>query len=70
MSNRLEKIGKNICKIRKQQQLLQIDLAVTVGIDRAYLSEIENGRTNVSVNVLYAIADALGVPITDFFFED
>ncbi len=70
MSNRLEKIGKNICKIRKQQQLLQIDLAVTVGIDRAYLSEIENGRTNVSVNVLYAIADALGVPITDFFLED
>ena len=70
MSNRLEKIGKNICKIRKQQQLLQIDLAVTVGIDRTYLSEIENGRTNVSVNVLYAIADALGVPITDFFLED
>lgn len=70
MSNRLEKIGKNICKIRKQQQLLQIDLAVTVGIDRAYLSEIENGHTNVSVNVLYAIADALGVPITDFFLED
>ena len=70
MSNRLEKIGKNICKIRKQQQLLQIDLAVTVGIDRAYLSEIENGRTNVSVTVLYAIAAALGVPITDFFLED
>ena len=50
--------------LRKKQNLLQIDLAVMVGIDRAYLSEIENGRTNVSINLLYAIADALNEPIT------
>ncbi|MBR2922031.1 MAG: helix-turn-helix transcriptional regulator [Alphaproteobacteria bacterium] len=50
---------------RKKQNLLQIDLAVIVGIDRAYLSEIENGRTNVSINLLYAIADALKENIAD-----
>ena len=38
-----------------------------VGIDRSYLSEIENGRTNMSVNVLYAIADSLGVDIAELF---
>ena len=70
MSNRLENIGKAICKIRKQQNLLQIDLAVAVGIDRAYLSEIENGRTNVSINILYAIADALNVYIIDILAEN
>ena len=70
MSNRLENIGKAICKIRKQQNLLQIDLAVAVGIDRAYLSEIENGRTNVSINILYAIADALNVSIIDILEEN
>ncbi len=70
MSNRLENIGKAICKIRKQQNLLQIDLAVAVGIDRAYLSEIENGRTNVSINILYAIADALNVSIIDILAEN
>lgn len=69
MDKRLENLGKNIRCIRKQQQLLQIDLAVMVGIDRAYLSEIENGRTNVSVNVLYAIADALNTPIVCLFSE-
>lgn len=40
-----------------------------VGIDRAYLSEIENGKINTSINVLYAIADALNTPITQFFTE-
>ena len=65
MTNRIEHIGKNIKKYRKLQELAQIELAVTVGIDRAYLSEIENGRTNPSINILYAIADALKVDITD-----
>jgi transcriptional regulator with XRE-family HTH domain len=65
LSNRLQIIGSNIRELRKQQNLLQIDLAVMVGIDRAYLSEIENGKTNISINLLYAIADALQVPITN-----
>lgn len=69
MSNRLEHIGRQIRTVRKQQSLSQIDLAVMVGIDRAYLSEIENGHANVTVNILYAIADALNVSITKLFDE-
>lgn len=67
MNNRLKNIGNNIRQIRKQRQVTQIDLAVMIGIDRAYLSEIENGRTNVSLNILYAIADALNIDIIQFF---
>lgn len=67
LNNRLKNIGNNIRQIRKQRQVTQIDLAVMIGIDRAYLSEIENGRTNVSLNILYAIADALNIDIIQFF---
>lgn len=67
MQNRLLTIGKNIQNQRKKQNLTQIELAVAVGIDRAYLSEIENGKANISVNILYAIADALKINIKDFF---
>lgn len=67
LTNRLENIGLNIKKYRKQMKLSQVELAVEVGIDRAYLSEIENGRTNPSVNVLYAIADALKIEIENLF---
>ena len=45
----------------------QIDLAVAVGIDRSYLSEIENGHTNFSIGILCAIADYLEIKIVDFF---
>ncbi|MBE6462685.1 MAG: helix-turn-helix transcriptional regulator [Alphaproteobacteria bacterium] len=67
LQNRLLTIGKNIQNQRKKQNLTQIELAVEVGIDRAYLSEIENGKANISVNILYAIADALHIDIKDFF---
>ena len=63
MTNRLENIGLNIRNYRKQQKLSQVELAIEVGIDRAYLSEIENGRTNPSINILYAVADALKISI-------
>lgn len=65
INNRLETIGQRIQNFRKKQRLSQIELAVEVGIDRSYLSEIENGRTNSSINILYAIADALKIDITD-----
>ena len=65
MINRLENIGLNVRKYRKIAKLSQIELAVEVGIDRSYLSEIENGRTNTSISVLYAIADALNIDIVD-----
>lgn len=70
MKNRLQTLGQNIKNIRKSKQISQIDLAVAVGIDRSYLSEIENGRRNLSVNILYAIADALEVKISDLLSMD
>ena len=70
MANRLENIGLNIRKYRKQMKLSQVDLAVEVGIDRSYLSEIENGRVNPSVNILYAISDSLDIKVVDLFMEN
>ncbi len=67
MTNRLQSIGNKIRQIRKGKNIPQIELAVEIGIDRSYLSEIENGRTNPSINILYAISDALHVNIIEFF---
>ena len=67
MTNRLQNIGNKIRQIRKGKNIPQIELAVEIGIDRSYLSEIENGRTNPAINILYAISDALHVNIIEFF---
>ena len=61
----LKTIGKNIRSFRKKNSMSQIDLAVAVGIDRAYLSEIENGHRNFTIMLLQNLATALSVSLED-----
>jgi transcriptional regulator with XRE-family HTH domain len=60
-------LGTNIRKLRANRELSQEELAYRAGIDRSYLSEIENGHKSVGVMVLDDIAAALEVEITDLF---
>ena len=60
-------IGTNIRKLRTAKALSQEELAFRAQIDRSYLSEIENGYKNLSVNVLDQIAAALDVQIGEMF---
>ena len=60
-------IGTNIRKLRTAKGLSQEELAFRAGIDRSYLSEVENGHKNLSVNVLDQIAAALDLEISKMF---
>lgn len=60
-------LGTNIRRVRADRGLSQEELAHRAGIDRSYLSEIENGHKSVGVVVLDDIAAALEVEITDLF---
>lgn len=48
-------------KLRKAAKLNQEDAAHQMGLDRGYLSGIENGKRNPSVIQLLKIAQGLGV---------
>ncbi len=50
---------------REYRVLTQQQLADKVGIQRAYLTEIETGRKTGSIKTLKAIAQALGVDLDD-----
>ncbi len=56
-----KQIGRRISALRKSRGLTQEDLAGAAEIDRSFLSEIENGHKNFSVETLKKIADALNV---------
>jgi transcriptional regulator with XRE-family HTH domain len=60
-------IGTNIRKLRNAKKLSQEELAAEAGIDRSYLSEIENGYKNLSVTMLHRLAVALDVKIAALF---
>lgn len=56
-------VGKKIQKKRKEAGLTQEELADKVGISRAYMGYIEQGRYAPSLEVLEKIAKALKTPM-------
>ncbi len=61
----LEIIGKNIVRIRKEQNITQEDLCGMAEIDRSFLSSVENGKGNVSVKTLVTIASCLNTTLVN-----
>lgn len=61
----LKIIGKNIVRLRKLRKMTQEDLCGLAEIDRSYLSEIENGKMNVTIKSLVIIARALECNLKD-----
>jgi transcriptional regulator with XRE-family HTH domain len=63
-------IGRNVVAAREQHGTIQADLAAAVGLTRSSITNIEAGRQRTSVHVLIAIAQALGVELTDLLGPD
>ena len=59
----LKNIGLNIQNTRKSRAMSQVELAEIAGVDRAYISLIENGKQNITMSALYKFSEALGVPL-------
>ncbi len=60
-----KKIGKNIHQIREKKNITQEDLALSAGLNRAYIGYIERGERNPSTETLAKIAKALRVSLKD-----
>ena len=56
-----KKLGENLRKLRLKKNMSQGDLATALSVDRAYISNIENGRMNPTLSTLEKIANALGI---------
>ncbi|RME87810.1 MAG: helix-turn-helix domain-containing protein [Anaerolineae bacterium] len=60
-------VGLRLRELRQSRKMSIRGLAQLSGLSANALSMIERGRTSPSVSTLYKLAEALGVPITDFF---
>jgi transcriptional regulator with XRE-family HTH domain len=60
-------VGVRLRELRESRKTSMRGLAARSGLSANALSMIERGRTSPSVSTLYKLADALGVPITEFF---
>jgi len=62
-----EQVGQRIRILRKDLNLSQEALALKSEVDRTYITDVENGRRNVSLEILERIIEALEISVSDFF---
>ena len=66
-----ELLGKRILFLRKQQGMTQNDLAFKSGLGREYISTVECGKRNISIDAIEKISFALELPLKELFdFEE
>ena len=66
-SSEYQKLGLNIAYYRKEKHLSQMQLAEMINISRTHMSRIENSDCAVSLDVIFSIAKALGIPVYKLF---
>jgi transcriptional regulator with XRE-family HTH domain len=63
----LASLGSRIKKIRLDKDMTQNELSIQCDFEKASMSRIESGKTNVTVLTLRKISRALDVEMIEFF---
>jgi transcriptional regulator with XRE-family HTH domain len=58
-------VGANLRRLRTRRELSQSKLAERAGLNRSYLSMVENGRRNISLDNLVSLTLALKVELVE-----
>jgi len=54
-------------KIREEKGMSQGDICRTLDLDRSYISNVENGKQNLTISTMEKITKALNVKIDQLF---
>ena len=63
--NNSKKLGQNMKRIRLTKQMSQGDICRKLGVDRAYISNVESGNKNPTLSTITKLAKALGVSVKE-----
>lgn len=64
-----EAFGRAVATLRKEKGYSQERFALEANIARKYMSDIENGKRNVSLDVIKRIAEKLEISLSDLFLK-
>jgi transcriptional regulator with XRE-family HTH domain len=64
-----EQFGNRLVELRKERKMTQDKLAELSELTRVYISGIEQGKRNVSLEVIAKLAQAMEIKISQFFEE-
>ena len=63
-------IGLRIKELRKKEGISQQELSFRSDLDRTYITQVENGKRNISIVNIGKIAKALKITIKELFNND
>jgi transcriptional regulator with XRE-family HTH domain len=58
------RLGKRLRALRKQRAWTQVYMAEVVGIDRSFISDLENGKKEICIRNLEVLATAFGMTVS------
>lgn len=67
MNDIKKKFGDRLRLIRKQRNISQEELAFRAKLHRTYVSDVERGSRNISLENIEKLAQALDIKITELF---
>lgn len=62
--------ARNLRVARRLKEVSQESLALQAGLSRTYISEVERGVRNISIDNMGLLADALGIALSDLLASD
>ncbi|PND03938.1 helix-turn-helix domain-containing protein [Akkermansia muciniphila] len=62
-----KKFGDRIRKLRLKSNLSQEKFALLIDMDRTYLTSVENGKRNISLENIAKIANGFNITIEELF---
>lgn len=62
-----EQLGQRIARLRKEQEITQVQLAEQLGISQQHMASFEKGIRKIPASMLPAISRILHIPLEDLF---
>ncbi len=66
LSNRIL-LANNVKRLRSKLKIKREELSLALGFDNSYISKLEKGRINITIDKLSIIADYFNVDLVDLF---
>lgn len=60
-----ERFGERLRTLRRAKNMTQTQLAVHLGIDRSFISDVERGRKGMSLSLLDVVAQGFEITLSD-----
>lgn len=61
--------GKNVARLREKAKLTREELSLILGVDNSYVSKLEKGKINITIDKIEKIAKHFNINVSVLFAE-